>query len=68
MLIMKYLIYQSFRAASDPVVAFNTEDEVANFITSEADRLNYGLYRWWSIDNVDYYDVGPHIYAVHKID
>lgn len=65
---MKYLIYKSFAAASDPVAAFNTEDEVARFIVSEADRLNYGLYRWWSIDNADYYDVGPCIYAVHKID
>ena len=67
MLIMKYLIYQSFAAASDPVVAFDTEKEVANFIVSEADRLIYCLYRWWSIDNVDYYYVGPRIYAVHKI-
>lgn len=64
---MKYLIYQSFASASQPVKVFDTEDQVRIFITDQANELNYGLYRWWTIDNVDYYDVGPCIYAVHTI-
>lgn len=64
---MKYLIYKSFASASQPTKVFDTEDQVHNFIADQANELNYGMYRWWTIDGIDFYDVGPCIYAVHTV-
>ena len=50
--------------------AYNTGEEEMTFeefrcrMVIDASRHNYGVFRQWSVDGVDYYDVGPIVYKV----
>lgn len=46
------------------------EAEVQAFIARKANKLNFGMYRWW-VDpanaNVRYFDVGPTVYKAMEV-
>ena len=45
-----------------------TQKEVNVFMSNEASRLNYGLYRYWEINGEKFYDCGPITYVVKVVD
>ena len=50
------------------VCTVDSKEEVAAFVCHKANELNYGFYRHWEIDGVEYYDCGPRTYAVKKVE
>ena len=53
---------------------YSTADEKMTFeefhcrMAIDASRHNYGVFRQWSADGFDYYDVGPIVYKVRLAD
>lgn len=48
-----------------------SEAEVQAFIKRKANKLNFGMYRWWTDPtnaNVRYFDCGPTTYVVRKME
>ena len=45
-----------------------TKSEVEKFIADSARNINYGIYRYWRIDDKDYYDCGVITYVVKVAD
>lgn len=46
------------------------EAEVQAFIARKANKLNFGMYRWWTDPtnaNVRYFDCGPTTYVVREM-
>lgn len=43
---------------------FSTRKRALEWITKRATEWNYGLYRTWSINGWDYYDVGPRVFKI----
>lgn len=43
---------------------FENMEELMKFIGAEASRLNYGIFRQWTIDNKTYFDCGPITYVM----
>ena len=43
-------------------------DALMAFIQRKATKLNYGMYRHWTVDNVMYFDCGPTVYKVVQIE
>lgn len=46
------------------VVVLKTREAVEKFIKKQANKLNYGFYRYWTVDGDSYYDCGPITYKV----
>ena len=42
-------------------------DALMEFINRKALKLNYGMYRTWTVDNVMYFDCGPTVYKVVEV-
>lgn len=49
------------------VAACTTYEQAKEFIVAEAARDNCGMFRFWEIDGVEHYDVGPRVYAIQDI-
>jgi len=49
---------------NEPLFKDLTAEDVKKFIAKSARNLNYGIYRYWRIDDKDYYDCGPITYVV----
>lgn len=46
------------------------EAEVQAFIARKANKLNFGMFRWWADPanaNVRYFDVGPTVYKAMEV-
>lgn len=43
---------------------FPTRDAAIEWITKCANDWNYGIYRMWTLDGYDYYDVGPRTFCI----
>lgn len=51
----------------DPTsVRLVVEDDIAEIVAEAACRDNYGMYRYWEIDGVEYYDCGPKTFKVYR--
>lgn len=46
------------------VKSFNGDKEAFQFIADEAQRLNYGMFRFWVHKNWSYFDCGPITYKM----
>ena len=42
-------------------------EELMAFVQRKATKLNYGMYRHWTVDNVMYFDCGPTVYKVMEV-
>lgn len=42
-------------------------DALMAFVQRKATKLNYGLYRTWTVDGVMYFDCGPTVYKVMEV-
>ena len=42
-------------------------DALMEFIHRKANKLNHGLYRTWTVDDVTFFDVGPTVYKVMEV-
>jgi hypothetical protein len=49
------------------VGTFPSRVDAETWITSQAVRLNYGMYRTYSMDGWDYFDIGPRTYCIRSI-
>ncbi len=49
------------------VAACTTYEQAKKFIAAEAKRENYGIFRFWEEDGVEYYDVSARVYAMQDI-
>lgn len=41
-------------------------DEAMKWIASQANQLNYGVYRSWTTNGKTFYDVGPRVYYIEE--
>lgn len=48
----------------DETKEFETYTEAMKWIGSQAQELNYGLYRVWQVDGYRYWDCGPRTYKM----
>lgn len=62
---MKYEISKAYTDTFVCVV--DTQEEVMKYVERKANKFNFGLYRYWTIEDVDYYDCGPTVYKVQKV-
>ena len=62
-----YCVYRGYRSTEAIAVYYNPNRAV-ELIKSIADANNGGIYRMWTMDNVDYYDCGLNIYKVVEKD
>ena len=46
------------------IAACTTYEQAKEFIVAEAKRENYGIFRCWKEDGVEYYDVSARVYAM----
>lgn len=53
---------------NEPLFKDLTKSEVEKFIANSARNINYGIYRYWRIDDKDYYDCGVITYIVKVAD
>jgi hypothetical protein len=42
------------------------EDDVKDIVGEHARRDNYGMFRYWEIDGVEFYDCGPKTFKVYR--
>lgn len=51
----------------DPTsVRLVVEDDIQGIVGAAALRDNYGMFRYWEIDGVEYYDCGPKTFKVYR--
>lgn len=62
---MNYEIYKAYGGTYDRTL--NSWDEVEAFVKRKAEKMNYGMYRFWEEDGVKYFDCGPTVYMVKEI-
>lgn len=62
-----YCVYRGYRSTAAIAVYFN-EDEAVSLIKNIAEANNGGIYRMWTMDNVDFYDCGLNIYKIVEKD
>lgn len=60
------MIYKinNYRGDKELVTELKSAEAVKKFIVKQANKLNYGFYRWWTVDGDTYYDCGPITYKV----
>lgn len=51
----------------EPIAEF-TYEEAKKLISSTASRLNYGLARTWTDNNIEYWDCGPQTFSIAAAD
>ena len=56
------VIYNAYD--KEAVASFPTREEAIKWMTDRAAEWNYGIYRTWTIDGLEYYDVGPRVYCI----
>ena len=49
-------------------IEIDTMEDVMELVTRKATKYNFGMYRSWESDGVMYFDCGPTVYAVKKIE
>lgn len=57
-------VYNAYKEQAEQFC--ENREAALKWIKAQAVELNYGLYRSWSMDNKDFYDVGPHVYFIYK--
>lgn len=60
-----YKVMKAYTDTFDRVLA--DHEELMAFVQRKATKLNYGMYRQWTVDNVMYFDVGPTVYKVMEV-
>lgn len=57
-----YVISKSY--TGETVKTVNSMKEVERFVAKQANRLNFGFYRYYNLKGDSYYDCGPVTYIV----
>lgn len=52
----------------EEVATFNTRQEAEKWLGQQASIYNYGIYRTWSENGYDYFDIGPRVFCIKKFD
>ena len=61
-------MYKVMKAYSNTLDRYLPDyNAVMGFVRRKATKLNYGLYRTWTVDNVMYFDCGPTVYKVMEV-
>lgn len=61
---MDYEIYILASGPNDEYVGTFSEEAAKEIVYENAQMYNYGMFRYWEIDDVKYYDVGPKTYKL----
>lgn len=62
---MKYEVCKAYK--NTYVRTVDSWEEVMEFVRVEATENNYGMYRYWEMDGVTYFDCGPTVYTVKEV-
>ena len=61
-------MYKVMKAYSDTLDRYLPDhNALMEFVQRKATKLNYGMYRSWTVDNVIYFDCGPTVYKVMEV-
>jgi hypothetical protein len=63
----QYFVYRGYRG-SEPIAIYHNMDQVIALVHNTAAEHNFGFYRSWTMDGIDFYDCGDIVYKVVEKD